>query len=389
MAAIDPVSLTQALVRRPSVTPADLGALDEVQLAAEGLGFLCRRLVFSEPGHADIDNLYARFGDGAPNLCFAGHTDVVPAGDAAAWRHDPFGGEIVDGILFGRGAADMKSAIAAFLAGTERFVERAGPDFGGSISLLITGDEEAAAVNGTVKVLGWLAAQGEVPDAALVGEPTNPEALGDMIKIGRRGSLSGRLTVRGVQGHTAYPHQADNPANRVVAMLAGLTAEPLDRGTDYFEPSNLEITTIDVGNPAANVIPARATAAFNIRFNDRYTTAGLEAWIRRTFDAVGGDYELTLRSSGDSFVTPPGALSDLVAGAVERVTGRRPVLSTTGGTSDARFIKDHCPVVEFGLISRTIHQVDEHAATADIMALAEIYEAILTDFFDPSRRPGW
>ncbi len=381
MAQIDPVALTQALIRCPSVTPADAGALDEVRLAAESLGFACERVTFSEPGHADIDNLHARLGTGGPNFCFAGHTDVVPVGDAGAWRHDPFAAVIEDGLLYGRGAADMKSAIAAFLAGVERFLEQRGDGFGGSISLLITGDEEADAVNGTVKLLDWLDGRGETLDAALVGEPTSPETLGDMIKIGRRGSLSGWLTVNGIQGHTAYPHRADNPANRIATMLAGLTAKPLDEGSAHFGPSNLEITTIDIGNTANNVIPARATAAFNIRFNDRHSAASLEEWIRSTFDAVGGDYELTLRCSGESFVTEPGPLSDVVAGAVERVTGVTPELSTSGGTSDARFIKDFCPVVEFGLVGRTIHQVDEHVATADIEKLAEVYAAVLHDFF--------
>ena len=381
MSEIDPVALTQSLIRCPSVTPADAGALAEVQLAAERLGFACERVTFSEPGHADIDNLYARLGTEGPNFCFAGHTDVVPPGDAGAWRHDPFGAVIEDGLLYGRGAADMKSAIAAFLAGVERYLDKAGDSFKGSISLLITGDEEADSVNGTVKLLKWLKDRGERLDAALVGEPTSPERLGEMVKIGRRGSLSGWVTVNGIQGHTAYPHRADNPANRLVAMLAGLTAEPLDQGSDHFGPSNLEITTIDIGNPANNVIPARASAAFNIRFNDRHSAASLEDWIRRTFDAAGGDYELTLRCSGDSFVTSEGPLSRVVSGAVQRITGVTPELSTSGGTSDARFIKDHCPVVEFGLVGRTIHQVDEHVATADIEELAEVYAAVIHDFF--------
>lgn len=385
MPTIDPVALTQALVRCPSVTPADAGALDEVRVAAESLGFACHRVTFREPGHADIDNLYARLGNSGPNFCFAGHTDVVPVGDAGSWRHDPFGATVEDGVLFGRGAADMKSAIAAFLAGVDRFLAVRGRDFGGSISLLITGDEEAESVNGTVKLLQWLAARNERLDAAIVGEPTNPLALGDMIKIGRRGSLSGWLTVKGVQGHTAYPAQADNPANRLVRMLNGLVAEPLDRGTEHFGPSNLEITTIDIGNPATNVIPATASAAFNIRFNDRHSAASLEAWLRGIFDAAGGAYELAVRSSGESFITQAGALSDAVSRAVETVTGRRPELSTSGGTSDARFVKDHCPVVEFGLISKTIHQVDEHAATADIEALADIYAAVLAEYFAGAR----
>lgn len=381
MSGVEPVALAQALIRCPSVTPADEGALDAVQGALEAMGFDCHRLVFSEEGQPDIDNLYARLGTRGRNFCFAGHTDVVPVGDADAWTHDPFGGVIADGILYGRGAADMKGAVAAFAGGVSRFLDGAGPDFGGSVSLLITGDEEGDAVNGTRKVLAWLKERGERIDSCIVGEPTNPDRLGQMIKIGRRGSMTGRLTVHGVQGHTAYPAQADNPLPRLARMLAAVTAEPLDDGSDHFDPSNLEVTTIDVGNPVNNVIPAQGRATINIRFNDLHSSAALEGWLRERFDRVGGRYELAVRVTGESFLTPPGPLSELVAGAVERVTGLRPELSTTGGTSDARFIKDHCPVVEFGLVNRTIHQVNEHVETADIDRLADIYAATLAAYF--------
>src|SRR5690349_980417 len=381
---IDPVELTRQLVRCPSVTPEDAGALDVLQRALEPLGFACHRLRFEEAGTPPIDNLYARLGTAGPNLCFAGHTDVVPPGDAAAWRADPFGGEIIDGRLYGRGAADMKAAIACFAAAVARRVEASGqPE--GSISLLITGDEEGPAVNGTRKVLDWLAEQGEVLDACIVGEPTNPNYLGEMIKVGRRGSMTGYLTVHGTQGHTAYPHLADNPLPRLVRMLSALTAEPLDQGNAHFQASTLALTTIDVGNPATNVIPAKGSATFNIRFNNEHTGASLEAWIRRVCDEVGGAYELRVSVSGEAFLTPPGRLSDLVASAAERVTGHRPELSTTGGTSDARFIKSFCPVVEFGIVGQTMHKVDEHVAVADIERLTDIYEAVIDGFFAKPR----
>lgn len=378
---IDPVDLTASLVRCPSVTPADAGALDVLSTALTDLGFTCTRMPFEAPGTAPIDNLFARVGTGRPHLCFAGHTDVVPAGDRSAWHHDPFGAKVVDGVMFGRGTSDMKGAIAAFVAGAGRFLKDAGAGFTGSISLLITGDEEGPAVNGTDKVLKALAERGEVPDACVVGEPTNPDALGDMIKIGRRGSLVGDLTVDGTQGHTAYPHLADNAANRLVRMLAGLVAEPLDQGTEHFVPSNLEITTIDIDNPVANLIPAQAKARFNIRFNDLHTAPSLEVWCRRVFDAVGGRYTLSVQSNSPAFLTPPGPLSDWMVGAVAAVTGRVPAFSTTGGTSDARFIKDYCPVVECGLINATIHKVDERARVQDIIDLAAIYHRFLSDYF--------
>jgi len=378
---VDPVELTRALIRCPSVTPAEGGALALLEDRLAPLGFACHRLKFSEAGTPDVENLYARWGKGGRNFCFAGHTDVVPVGDEASWKTDPFGGAVSDGQVFGRGASDMKGAIAAFVAAASRFVARRGEAFAGSISLLITGDEEGPSINGTRKVLDWLRGRGETLDACVVGEPTNPQQLGDMIKIGRRGSLSADLAVRGVQGHTAYPHLADNAAHKLVRMLEAVIREPLDEGSAHFQPSTLQLASIDIGNAAYNVIPGTAQARFNIRFNDLHTPDSLEAWLRRRFDAVTRDYALTLHVSGVSFLTPPGELSALIAGAVERVTGRRPELSTTGGTSDARFIKDHCPVAEFGLVGQTMHKVDERASVADIERLAEIYEAVLEGFF--------
>jgi succinyl-diaminopimelate desuccinylase len=379
--AIDAVGLARDLIRRPSVTPQDAGALDIVAQAAESLGFACERLVFSAPGTADIGNLYARWGKRGRNLCFAGHTDVVPVGDAAAWRHDPFGGALADGVLHGRGAVDMKGAIAAFVTAAGRFVARRGAGLDGSISLLITGDEEGVSINGTAKVVDWLQARGERLDACLVGEPTNAAILGDTVKIGRRGSMTGLLTVHGTQGHTAYPHLADNPVHRLVAMLHALTAAPIDEATEHFQPSSLQISTVDVGNPARNVIPAKAEAAFNIRFNDRWTSETLKASIASRLAPFGGRYDLAFRVSGECFLTPPGDFANLVAAAVERVTGRRPELGTSGGTSDARFIRRLCPTAEFGLVGQTMHKVDEQVATAEIEALSRIYETLLDLYF--------
>ena len=378
---LDPVAFAGDLIRCPSVTPDEGGALDLLQSTLEGLGFRCRRLPFSEAGTPDVDNLYARFGDEAPNFCFAGHTDVVPVGARDAWSVDPFAAEIKDGSLFGRGASDMKGAIAAFVAAVERFVADGRPN--GSISLLITGDEEGPSINGTKKMLQWLDENGESLDVCIVGEPTNPAELGEMVKIGRRGSLNSIVIVKGVQGHVAYPHLADNAAHRLVKMLDALTTQPLDGGNDHFQASSLQITTIDIGNPTENVIPGEAEARFNIRFNDMHSSDSLSAWIRETLDAAaeGTPYELSIRVSGESFVFPPGALSDLISDSIEKVVGRRPELSTTGGTSDARFIKDYCPVAEFGLISQTMHKVDERAGVADIEKLSEIYEAILRGYF--------
>lgn len=376
----DPIALAQALIRCPSVTPEDAGALAVLEAALRPLGFVCHRVRLEEAGTAPVENLYARLGTAAPNFCFAGHTDVVPAGDASRWSVDPFGGEIINGRLFGRGAADMKGAIAAFVAAVGRVLAEQGPP-PGSISLLITGDEEGVSINGTRKMLGWLAERGERLDACVVGEPTNPHALGEMIKIGRRGSLYGALTVCGAQGHSAYPHLADNPLPRLLRMLSALTEGELDSGTAHFQPSTLALTSIDVGNTAGNVIPAQGSAAFNIRFNDSHTAASLEARLRQAFDAVGGAYDLRLTVSGEAFLTPPGPLSERVADAVARVTGRRPELSTTGGTSDARFIKSVCPVVEFGLIGETMHKVDENVALSDLEGLTGVYTQILRDIF--------
>jgi succinyl-diaminopimelate desuccinylase len=378
---IDPLDLSRALIRCPSVTPADAGALDVLEEALKGLGFACHRLTFSEAGTADVDNLYARVGGGGPNFCFAGHTDVVPAGDRAAWTRDPFAAEVDSGRLYGRGAADMKSAIACFVAAVSRFLDRRGPDFSASISLMITGDEEGPAVNGTAKVLEWLRGRDEGIDACLVGEPTNPAALGEMIKIGRRGSLNGRLAVHGTQGHAAYPLLADNPIPRLMRMLAAIDGDPLDQGTEHFQPSTVTITSVDVGNPTSNVIPAQAHARINVRFNDRHTAGDVETWLTGHCAGVGGRFDLQVEVSGEAFLTPPGPLSDLVASAVERVTGRTPELNTTGGTSDARFIKDHCPVVEFGIIGETAHKVDENVAVSEVRALTDIYQAVLDGFF--------
>ena len=381
---VDPVALAGELIRRPSVTPRDEGAIEVLAGVLEGLGFTCHRLVFSEAGTADIVNLYARLGTGGRNFCFAGHTDVVPPGNAASWTVEPFAGTVVDGTLWGRGAADMKGAIACFTAAVARFRDERGGDFGGSISLLITGDEEGISINGTKKVLDWLTARGERLDACIVGEPTNAQTLGDMVKIGRRGSLTGTLTVHGTQGHTAYPHLADNPVHRLVRMLHAVTSEPLDAGTSHFQPSTLQVSTIDVGNPAANVIPAEARAVFNIRFNDGWTGERLQTWLRETFDAVGGRYDLAIRVSGESFLTPPGPVSDILSTAIERTLGRRPELSTTGGTSDARFIHAFCPIAEFGLVGLTMHKVDERVETADMAALTAIYKTVLDLYFPPA-----
>ena len=381
MTAIDPVALAQTLIRRPSVTPRDEGVLGVLEAALEPLGFRCERMPFSEPGTPDVDNLFARHGTGGPHFCFAGHSDVVPVGDLNGWSIAPFAGEVHNGTLYGRGAADMKGAIAAFVAAAQRFLDARGSGFGGSISLMITGDEEGPSINGTRKMLSSLAARGETIDACIVGEPTCESALGDMAKIGRRGSMNVTIEVTGVQGHVGYPHLADNPIHALLRMLSALTAEPLDAGNAAFQPSSLQITTIDVGNPVTNVIPARAKARFNIRFNDMHSSASLEAWIRRTLDAAGGRYALAIEVSGESFLTPEGRLSAILVDAIAEVTGRKPELSTTGGTSDARFITRFAPVIDFGLVGRTMHKIDERAPVADIDALSRIYEAILVRFF--------
>ncbi len=379
------VALAQALMRCPSVTPEDAGALDVLQKNLEETGFVCHRLTFSDEGTPDVENLYARFGTAGPNFCFAGHTDVVPVGNADAWSVDPFNGTIKDGTIYGRGAADMKAAIAAFATASKRFIKESGEEFAGSISLLITGDEEGPAINGTRKVLDWMAENGEKIDHCVVGEPTNPQELGDMVKIGRRGSFTGYLTVIGTEGHVAYPHLADNPVPHLAAMVGALDALVLDDGTEHFQPSNLEFTTIDVGNPATNVIPKSANATFNIRFNTHHSLDSLEHTIRGVLDSVaelrGCHYELDCRKNSSPFLTPEGDFSALIVEAIEKRLGRKPELSTTGGTSDARFIKDFCPVVEFGLISQTMHKIDEQANVADVEALTDIYTDILRSYF--------
>ena len=383
---MDPLELSQALIRCPSVTPTDAGALDVLAGALEGLGFTCHRPPFTGDGSHEVQNLYARIGDDAPNFCFAGHTDVVPVGDAGNWSVDPFEALVKDGRLYGRGASDMKTAIAAFTAATARFLSEHGPDFGGSISLLITGDEEGDAVNGTVKVLDWLKDQHQVIDACLVGEPTNTDTLGDTIKIGRRGSMNSVLTVQGTSGHAAYPQLADNPIHRLMAMLTAIIDTPLDEGTAHFPASQPVVTSIDVGNPVTNVIPATATANFNVRFNDLHSGDSLVALLRQRFDAISGEYDLAVRVSGEPFLTATGPLAATVAAAVETVTGRQAEFSTSGGTSDARFIKDHCPIAEFGMINDTAHKADENAAVDDIGTLSEIYQAVLERFFTDSAK---
>jgi len=375
---IDPLPLAQSLIRCPSITPANAGAMELLESALQALGFRCTRLPFgAAEGRPVIENLYARRGDQGPNFCFAGHTDVVPVGQG--WTVDPFAASVIDGTLYGRGAADMKGAIACFVAA----VARLGDQHRGSISLLITGDEEGRGLDGTQAVLRHLDRIGEKLDLCLVGEPTNPRELGEMIKVGRRGSLNGALTVLGSQGHTAYPHLADNPLPRLVAMLQAITALPLDQGSDHFQASTLALTSIDVGNPATNVIPARGEAKFNVRFNDLHQGADIEQWLRDKFDAIGGNYELVVEISGESFLTPPGTLSDAITRAVQGVTGKTPELSTTGGTSDARFLKNYCPVAEFGLVGQSMHKADERVALADLEALTAIYHRLLQDTLAP------
>ncbi len=373
----DPIALAAALIQAPSVTPNSAAALDLVARTLEAAGYAVERLTF-DTGGIPIPNLYARIGTGAPNLCFAGHVDVVPAGDDAAWVHPPFSGMVDGGLLYGRGAVDMKGAVAAFMSAALRL----GPPLKGSISFLITGDEEGPALDGTVKVVEWLRERGETLDHCVVGEPTNPALMGDAFKIGRRGSLSGIITVKGVQGHVAYPHLADNPIPHMVRLLSALIAEPLDAGTPFFPPSNLEVISVDVGNTTSNLIPGKAEARFNVRFNDLFTLETLQAEIHRRLDETGEPYVLDfVPGASQSFITAPGPFVDIVADAVKEVTGRRPEASTSGGTSDARFIKDLCPVVEFGLVGQTMHKVDEATPVQDITDLTRIYERIITRYF--------
>ncbi|WP_353643370.1 succinyl-diaminopimelate desuccinylase [Mesorhizobium sp. WSM2239] len=389
----DPAENLATLIRCPSVTPAEGGALSALTAMLKPLGFSVERPIFSESGTADIENLYARLSGNGPHLMFAGHTDVVPAGDDSAWTLPPFSGEIRNGEMYGRGAVDMKGGIACFVAALARYVEAHGNP-NGSVSLLITGDEEGPAINGTTKLLDWAAAKGEKWDAAIVGEPTNPDALGDMIKIGRRGSLSGEVLVHGRQGHVAYPHLADNPVRGLMTLVDALIEPPFDAGTANFQPTNLEITSIDVGNPATNVIPAKATATFNIRFNDTWTAETVQAEIHNRLDAASRrkkyrkgrrepiEYELVWRDRPSHvFLTRDEKLIETLSGSVKAVTGRSPALSTSGGTSDARFIKDFCPVVEFGLVGKTMHMVDERVAVADLETLTRIYSRFIEDWF--------
>jgi len=378
---INPVELSQRLIRCPSVTPDEGGALDELQNVLEELGFRCQRLLFSESGTPDVDNLYARLGDRGPNFCFAGHSDVVPPGDRDEWGEDPFSGVVIDGKLFGRGSADMKSAIASFISAVQRYKSNVGEEIPGSISLLITGDEEGPAINGTIKVLDWMSKNNELIDACIVGEPTNPDHLGQMIKIGRRGSFTGWLTVTGVQGHTAYPHLAENPLSKLVKMLEPLAEEQLDQGTEYFPPTTVAISSIDTGNSATNVIPQKVTASFNIRFNDSRTAEDIEEWLRGHFDSVGGSYQLETACSSNAFITEPGALSEDLISAIKDVVGTSPEMSTTGGTSDARFIRKYCPVVEFGIVGKTMHKINEHVEIKDVELLTDIYTELLDRFF--------
>lgn len=377
---VDPVRLTAQLIRCPSVTPAEGGALQVLDRELSAAGFACTRV-----DRGGIANLFARWGARGANRSFGfnGHTDVVPVGDATAWTQDPFGAAVVDGFMYGRGATDMKSGVAAFVAAAIDFVRETPPD--GALILAITGDEEADAVDGTVALLDWMAAHGERMTHCLVGEPTSPNVMGEMMKIGRRGSMTCWFTATGVQGHSAYPHRAKNPMSALVRLLARLEEKPLDEGTDHFDASTLAITTIDCGNPATNVIPAKGHATVNIRFNDLHTGASLTDWLSSQAAAVQADtgVEISCRFqiSGESFLTPPGDFSDMVAKAVQAETGRKPELSTSGGTSDARFVKNHCPVVEFGLVGKTMHQVDERVEVAQIGQLKAIYTRILRDYF--------
>jgi succinyl-diaminopimelate desuccinylase len=376
------LDIAGALIRFPSVTPHDGGALPYLRGLLEGAGFAAELVTFSAPETPEVLNLYARFGTGAPNLAFAGHTDVVPTGDVARWRFDPFAAEVADGFLWGRGAVDMKGGLAAAIAAALRFTAKR--PLPGSISFLVTGDEEGPSINGTAKLLAWAAAKGERFDHCVVGEPTCLEKLGDTIKHGRRGSLTGRLALLGKQGHAAYPQIADNPIRRLAPVLSALFEPPLDSGDGDFAPSNLEVVGVDVGNSASNVIPGEVRLLFNIRFNALWSPETLQAEIARRVEAVlpGGRFALTFDPcTATAFVTHQGPFTDLVSDAVEEVTGLRPTLNTGGGTSDARFIKDYCPVVDFGLVNATIHAVDERAALADLDALSRIYERVMDRYF--------
>ena len=380
---IDAVAFASALIKRPSVTPADAGALDTLQHALESMGFTCKRYPFGDR-EARVENLYARLGTSAPNFCFAGHTDVVPAGDESKWAQDPFAGKVEDGQLLGRGAADMKGAIAAFVGAVSDLLS-SGWTPQGSISFLITGDEEGPAINGTKKLLKAIADEGEIIDHCLVGEPTNPNQMGEMVKNGRRGSFNADITVTGKQGHVAYPHLALNPVPTLLGILNALQCRHLDEGSEFFQPSNLEITTVDIGNPTENMIPETARARFNIRFNIHHSGASLTQWLEAILaearEGFDGTVDVKMRISGESFLTPPGKLTDIIQDAAEHILGRRPELSTSGGTSDARFITNYAPVAEFGLVGATMHQVNERVDIADIDTLTAIYTDVLKRYF--------
>jgi succinyl-diaminopimelate desuccinylase len=383
MASADPIAIARDLIRCPSVTPVEGGALALIERLLKSAGFDVHRVTFEEPGTDPVENLYARIGSAAPHLMLAGHTDVVPPGDESKWTHPPFGSDIADGVLYGRGAVDMKGAIACKLAATLDYVAAHGK-LKGSLSFLITGDEEGIAVNGTVKLLKWAAQRGETFDHAILGEPTNPQKLGDMIKIGRRGSQNGTLIVTGTQGHVAYPELADNPVRNIAALMVAINAEPLDSGTEHFGASNLEFTSIDVGNRTVNLIPAEARARFNIRFNDTRTREELCALIESRAANAAGKIRWRIEwepSNSDVFLTAPGPFVAMISKAITEVTGLTPALSTTGGTSDARFIKDYCPVIEFGLLSQQMHKTDEHVTTTDLIALTGVYRHILERYF--------
>jgi len=378
------IELTKALIACASVTPKDEGAQVLLAAALEKLGFECHHLQYE-----DVPNLFVRLGSDGPHLCYAGHTDVVPPGPSGEWTFGPFNPEIKDGVLFGRGASDMKGSVAAFVSAVSDYLEKSGPPKG-SISLLITGDEEGPAVNGTIKVLEWMKENNHLPDVCLVGEPTNPSVLGQEIKIGRRGSLTGKIIIKGKQGHVAYQHLADNPLPRLAKMVDALTSHTFDEGSEFFAATNLEVTTIDVGNPTTNVIPGSGTTTFNIRFNDHWTGESLSDKIREILDKVHEDYELELASDSDSFITEPGAWTEAVLKAVEETTGNKAKYTTTGGTSDARFIKDYAPVAEFGLTGASMHKANEHVPVSDIHQLSEIYERVLALYFkeyEVAKRP--
>jgi succinyl-diaminopimelate desuccinylase len=384
MKTADPIAILQDLIRCPSVTPNEGGALTYLQSLLTASGFHCDRLVFSDDDTPDVDNLFARVGHGPPHICFAGHTDVVPAGDESIWTHPPFAAEVKDGFVYGRGATDMKGSVAAFVAAATEFIEDNGKP-AGTISLLITGDEEGPAINGTVKVLQWMKDNGHVPDHCLVGEPTCADKLGDTLKIGRRGSISFVITVTGKQGHAAYPHKADNPIPKLAALVNRIAALKLDDGNEHFDPSTLAFTTFDVGNPAGNVIPSKAVLKFNIRYSTEHNFASLKALIGEQIDAVkadlGGKWNVAHVEGAEAFITEPGAFVGVVIDAVQEETGLVPKLSTSGGTSDARFIKDYCPVVEFGPTNATIHETDERIAIAELESTTTIYRRILDKYF--------